>query len=291
MIVAMDYDDTAAGSRGNGVGDPAILVDQKTGHLYLVALWSFGNRGWHGSGPGLTPEETGQLVISRSTDDGLTWEPPRSITHQVKQPGWRLCFNGPGAGIQLKDGALVFAAQFRDADETSKSCFIYSKDAGETWAISPPAAPDKPLTSEAQVVQLADESLLITMRNESRGPERAWARWVWEQDISQGRWVDLRFDVRDPVCMAGLTRHPNGMVLLSNNNSARRERMTIRYSSDDGVTWSSGKLLDSRPSAYSCLAVLPNGEVGILYECGDASSVETLTFAKFSPEWLLEADK
>ncbi len=286
MIVAMDYDEQVPGSRGNGVGDPAILVDRTTGHLFIAALWSFGDNGWNGSKSGMTPKETGQFVISRSTDDGLTWEPPISITPQIKQPEWRLCFNGPGAGIQLADDTLVFPAQFRDAQGKASSCFVFSTDQGKNWQISPAAIPDTPPTSESQIVQLPDGSLLMTMRNESRFHKRLWSRWQWQDRLENGQWVDTRADVIDPVCMAGLTTHPDGYVLLSNNNSDRRERMTIRYSSD-GKSWSEGKLLDDRPSAYSCLAILPNGDVGILYECGD-HSVQTLTFARFPLAWVLE---
>jgi sialidase-1 len=286
LIVALDYDQQVPNSLGNGVGDPAIVVDQTTGHVFIAALWSLGDNGWNGSGAGMAPAETGQLVIARSTDDGLTWEPPRSITQQIKTDSWRLLFNGPGAGIQLTDGTLVFPAQYKDAAGKPASCFIFSCDQGEQWQISPPAIPDTPWTSEAQLVQVSDGSLLMTMRNESRDPQRAWSRWEWRDELAQGRWVDTRLAVADPVCMAGLLRHPSGWLILSNNNSNRRERMTVRSSRDDGRTWSEGRLLDPRPSAYSCLAALPNGEIGILYECGEHHSVETLTFARFPLEWV-----
>lgn len=288
MITAIDYDQHVPNSQGNGVGDPAILVDRNTGHLYIAALWSFGNNGWNGSGPGLDPAETGQLVVSRSTDDGLTWERPVSITSQIKDKPWRLLFNGPGAGIQLTDGTLVFPAQFKDSTGKASSCFIYSQDQGEKWQISPPAIPGTPLTSESQIVQRSDGSLLMTMRNETRDPQRAWSCWQWTNHLANGNWVDTRLDVTDPVCMAGLTRHPSGVLLLSNNNSNRRERMTIRYSKDEGQTWSNGRLLDPRPSAYSCIATMANGDIGILYECGDNRSTETLTFATFPLEWVVE---
>ena len=291
MIVAMDYDKAQPGSRGNGVGDAAILVDKTTGHVFLAALWSYGDRGWNGSGPGMEPEETGQLVIARSVDDGVTWEKPKSITGQVKQKDWRLCFQGPGAGIQLTDETLVFPAQYKNANNKPSSCFIFSRDHGETWQISPPAVPDSPPTSESQIVQLSDGSLLMTMRNESKFKKRVWSRWTWTDRLENGKWVDTRLDVTDPVCMAGLTRHPNGFLLLSNNNSTRRERMTIRYSDNEGKLWSEGKLLDIRQSAYSCLAVLPSGEIGVLYECGERGSVETLTFAKFPLAWVTDPIK
>lgn len=288
MIVAMDYDRNAPGSAGNGVGDPAILVDQKTGHLFLAALWSYGDNGWQGSGAGLSQQETGQLVISRSMDDGQTWETPRSITPQIKKPQWQLCFQGPGAGIQSSDGTLVFPAQFKDELGKPSSCFIYSQDGGDNWRISPAAIPDQPPTSESQIVQVGPKLLLMTMRNEARGPMRWWSRWRWESQLSDGTWEEPWMDVQDPVCMAGLTAHPSGAVLLSHNDSPKREKMTIRVSQDQGRSWSKGRLLDDRPSGYSCLTVLPDGDIGILYEVGDRNDVETLTFARFPLDWVLQ---
>lgn len=288
MIVAMDYDKQVPDSAGNGVGDPSILVDKKTGIVFIAALWSMGKNGWHESGTGLSPKETGQLVIARSSDDGLTWSLPASITSQIKRPEWKLCFQGPGAGIQLDDGTLVFPAQFKDQNDKASSCFIFSQDGGDNWQISPAAIPDQPPTSESQIVQTAPKVLLMTMRNESREPQRLWSRWRWEAPLANGKWDDYWMDVQDPVCMAGLTAHPSGILLLSNNNSMNREKMTIRASRDLGTTWSTGKLLDHRPSGYSCLTTLPNGDVGILYEVGDNNDVETLTFARFPLSWVLQ---
>ncbi len=70
----------------DGIGDPAVLLDKNTGTIWVAATWSHGNRSWTGSGPGLKPEETGQLILVRSDDDGITWSKPINITEQVKQP-------------------------------------------------------------------------------------------------------------------------------------------------------------------------------------------------------------
>jgi sialidase-1 len=295
----LDFDSRVANSLGNGVGDPTIVVDRVTGTVFVAALWSQGNRGWKGSGPGMSPEETGQLVITKSTDDGLTWSAPINITHQVKEPAWRLCFNGPGAGIQLQDGTLVIPAQYRQADGTPHSCFIYSRDHGDSWLISPPAIPGDNPTSESQIAELDDGSLLLTLRDESRSGQRLWARWSWHESAEKstqlstqlptdtataaaGEWSEPWRVVTDPTCMASLIKHPNGKLLFSNpNHPTKRVAMTIRRSDDGGKSWSAGRLLADGECMYSCMTILPSGKIGILYEVDD-----TLTFAKFPYDWI-----
>lgn len=289
MRAILDFDKAEKDARGNGVGDPAILVDRRTGHILVVALWSNGNRAWNGSGPGLAPDETGQLVLTRSADDGTTWSPPVNITAKVRgrDPKWRLFFNGPGSGIQLRDGTLVFAAQFRDAAGAPHSCFIFSTDGGDTWTASAPAIPTTPPTSEAQVAELADGSLLLSMRDESRGGKRAWAKYTWAGELGKGTWGGPWFTAPDPTCMASVLRVPDGPLLFTNPNSAKqRVALMVRASTDDGKTWSAGRVIDPRPCAYSCLTLLKDGRVGVLYECGDKSTVETLTFARFPRAWV-----
>jgi sialidase-1 len=283
-ILAFDKDE--AGTRGNGVGDPCIVVDRQTNTVFVAALWSKGNRSWYGSGPGLTPDETGQLVLVRSADDGLTWSKPVSITPQVKDPTWRLCFQGPGSGIQLLDGTLVIPAQFKAADAVPHACFVASRDHGATWKISPPAIPATPPTSEAQIAQLDDGALLLSMRNEAHGGVRAWARWEWKDDVLSGKWSEPWLAVPDPTCMASLIRCPNGPLLFSNPNSAKkREALTVRASFDVGKTWSDGRLLEPGGAMYSCLSVLRDGRIGILYEAGAKC---TLVFARFPLAWVTE---
>jgi sialidase-1 len=293
MQFILDFDEAEKESRGNGVGDPAVLVDRETGHILVAGLWSKGDHAWNGSGPGLSPDETGQFVLTRSTDDSKTWSKPINITQKIngRDPKWRLCFNGPGNGIQLRDGPLVFAAQFRDAAGVPHSCFIFSSDGGDTWTISPPAIPKMPPTSESQIAELADGSLLLSMRDESRSGKRAWAKFTWKDDLSKGTWGEPWFTVPDPTCMASLVSHPKGPLLFSNPNSAtQRVALTIRTSTDDGKTWSDGRMLDSRPCAYSCLTVLKDGSIGVLYECGDKSTIETLSFARFPLGWVAGLD-
>lgn len=289
MQTILAFDHTEAGAMGNGVGDAAVLVDRKTGNILVVGLWSHGDRGGNGSGPGLSPEETGQMMMTRSVDDGVTWSPPINITRKIagRDPKWHLCFQGPGKGIQLTDGTLVFAAQIRDSESVYHSCFIYSRDGGDNWTISPMAIPTTPPTSESQIAQLPDGSLLLSMRDESRGGQRLWARYDWKGSLADGHWSKPWRACPDPTCMASLISLPSGELIFSNCNSAKdRVAMTIRTSRDGGHTWSVGHLLDPRHCAYSCLTELADGRIGILYECGDSNPYQTLEFARFPLQWV-----
>jgi hypothetical protein len=106
-------------------------------------------------------------------------------------------------------------------------------------------------------------------------------------DVTKGRWGEPWFAVPDPTCMGSLVRHPAGPLVLSSPGSPReRKALTIRTSSDAGKTWGDGRVLDPRPCGYSCLSVLADGRVGVLYECGDRGSYETLTFASFPLAWV-----
>lgn len=258
--------------RYDGVGDPAILVDEKSGRIWLAGVWSHGNRGWHGSGQGMSPEETGQLMLVWSDDDGRTWSEPRNITREVKKPEWHFLLQGPGAGITMKDGTLVFAAQYQDGDKhpdgrkkgTPFSTIIYSRDQGETWEIGTGI---KSNTTEAQVVELSDGSLMLNCRDNRGG-----ARTVGvTRDL--GKTWNLhptdRQALPEPVCMASLLRI-GGQLYFSNPASrSGRYDMTIQISEDEGMTWPEKwhTLYDSRLlNGYSCLAPIGEDHIGVLYE-------------------------
>ncbi len=283
--------DMGAPQPKNGIGDPAILVDRQTGRIWVAALWSKGNNGFHGSGPGLTPDETGQLVLTYSDNDGRSWSTPASITPQVKDPKWMLLFQGPGNGISMRNGTLVFPAQFRDAKGMPHSTILYSADHGKTWKVGTGA---KANTTEAAVVELQDGSLMLNMRD-NRGGTRSIAV---TKDLGK-TWTEhptSRKALPEPVCMASLVRWDtvlNGArqswLAFSNPNVAKapRRNLTVKLSPDDGATWPTERqvLLDEGNSAgYSCLAPLNDHVIGILYEGSRAHlTFQLLDIADFFP--------
>jgi lysophospholipase L1-like esterase len=276
MRSILDYDAAAPLARGNGVSSPCILVDRQTGRVFVAALWSHGDRGWNGSGPGLHPEQTGQIVLIHSDDDGLSWSPPRSITSEVKKPEWRLCAQGPGCGAQLRDGTLVFPAYFRESSGAAHACLILSRDHGRSWTASKPAVPDSPPTSEAQVAELADGSVLFSMRDDSRSGRRLWNRF----NPADGSWGTPWLGMTDPTSRAALLRCDDGSLVFCNPvNPKVRATLTVRTSWDDGQTWSDGRLVDPRTSNTPSMSILGDGRIAVLYE-GDGG----LHLARFWPE-------
>jgi sialidase-1 len=253
----------------DGVGDPCIFSDRETGRLFVAALWSHGKRAWHGSGPGVTPDETGQLVIATSDDDGQTWSKPRNVTAEVKDPAWRLVLAGPGTGITLTDGTLVFPGQFKDSKNVPHSTLIWSKDRGTSWQIGTGV---KDRTTESQLVELGDGSIMINCRDD-RGGARTVAV---TRDL--GRTWELHSTDRkalpESVCMASLLRLDlpgKGPHLFFSNPATTKGRhtMTVKVSADEGLTWPEHwhELYDARSGlGYSCLAPADASHIGVLYE-------------------------
>lgn len=269
----------------NGVGDPSILVDPKTGTIYVAALWTHGiaaNRAWWGVRPGLEPEEgAAQLLIVSSTDDGKTWSKPQNITKQVRDSTWRISLQGPGRGITMEDGTLVFPFQYVDSAMMPHATMIYSKNRGQTWHLAETSA--KSNTTEAQVVELNPGEIMINARD-NRGGSRA----IYTTKDMGKTWQEhptSRSALIEPVCMASLIKVPASqnstkkeILLFSNpNHLSQRKDITIKASTDGAKTWPAEHqvLLDNQKGwGYSCLTMIDKETVGILYE----SSAAQMTF-------------
>lgn len=269
MKVIMDMGEP---HRNNGIGDPAVLFDPRTKTIWVAALWSKGNNSLAHSRPGLSPDSSGQFVLVKSMDDGKTWSAPINITEQVKDPKWHIYFNGPGNGIAMQNGTLVFPSQYWDENKLPWSAVIYSKDNGKTWKSGTGAIPN---TTESQVVETDPGTLMLNMRN-NRGNFRSVSiskdfGHTWTEHVTSYNALP------DPVCMASIIKarvNVNGVkrdvLFFSNVNSqTARHRMTIKASLDMGETWLpvNELMIDERHSfGYSCLTKIDDNTIGILYE-------------------------
>ncbi len=147
---------------------------------------------------------------------------------------------------------------------------------------------------ECAVVELSDGRLMLNMRSSGETPRCR--RACFSNDGAE-TWIDQHPDetLVEPPCQASLVRYGwadagnRSRLLFSNPANGQfnqRNRLTVRLSYDEGRTWPVAKLLCAGPSAYSCLAVLPDGSIGCLYEAGEKHPYEKILFTAFTLDWL-----
>lgn len=301
----------------NGVSDACILVDKNTNDIYVAGLWMHGvldeNGKWRegltedsdywmhqwkqkGSQPGFGIKETCQFLITKSVDEGNTWSFPDNITQKTKKNEWWLLAPAPGRGITLSDGTLLFPTQGRDKDGIPYSNITYSKDNGLTWNTSNPAYSD---VTECNAVQLETGEIMLNMRdNRNRGTLKGNGRRICVTSDLGKTWMEhstSRKALLEPTCMGSLHKHEytkNGikrsiMLFANPNNYDRRDKMTLKVSYDDGMTWPDEHwiLFDQyKSSGYSSITSIDENSIGIFYE----SSQAELAFIKINLDELLK---
>ncbi|WP_129714719.1 sialidase family protein [Pedobacter sp. SYP-B3415] len=290
----------------NGVSDACILVDQKTGTIFIAGLWMHGvinkegkwleglneestdwNHQWRdkGSQPGFGVKQTSQFLLTRSTDNGKTWSQPVNLTKMCKKEEWWLWAPAPGQGITLKDGTLVFPTQGRDRTGKAFSNITYSKDGGKTWKTSEPAVQES--TTENMAVELSDGRVMLNMRSNANRTDTSSrnGRAVAVTSNLGASWTEHQSShsaLIEPTCMASIIRHDytekgnrkSILVFCNPDSKVARNNISIKVSTDDGKTWPRKILLDQEKSrGYSCLTSVSPGVIGVLYESSQADLV------------------
>lgn len=269
-----------AAGNGDVLGNPAPVV-LASGRIILLSTWNSAQVHESQIQPGFG-NDSRRVFVSTSDDDGLTWTSPREVTADVKRSSWGWYATGPGAGIQLtrgqRVGRIVVPCNHREQG-IDRSHVITSDDDGATWRVGGVTAEG---TNESRAVELADGGVMLNSRNHrSTSKQRAVSI-----SADAGDSFDPAQFRRDPVliephCQAAIVRHSwpaggePGLLLFSNPASkTKRERLTIRGSCDDGATWPLQHVVFGGGSAYSDLAVLPDGRVAVLYEKDGYQSIE-----------------
>ena len=280
----------------NGCSDPGIVVDPKTGDVFVAAVWTWGRPGTHqwgkdGSEPGFEIEKSSQFLMVRSSDDGQTWSEPENLTRQLKEEDWILFAPSPQQGIALPDGTIIMPGEGRDAEDRHFSNLMISRDHGKSWTLSNPASYNN---TESQAVLLGDGSIMLNCRSDGPIKFRTVAitsdlGMTWRPHATNRKVLiepncngsTYRFDYEEN----GESKH---ILLFANPYSqTRRENHTIRVSFDDGLTWPEEyhTLLDVGLGAgYPSLSRIDDKHIGIVYEGSQAE----LVFEKLSLNELLK---
>ncbi|HAK77086.1 MAG TPA: exo-alpha-sialidase [Runella sp.] len=250
-----------------------------------------------------------EVWYKTSTDNGHTWSESFNITTQVSKPhkpelnpqynfqqDWRSYANTPGHGLQIQKGKYkgrIFIAANHSAGppQAQSRDYVahgyYSDDHGKTFKLAPNLTYAG--SNEATAAETSDGSLLFNCRNQSGDSKyriQAFSRNAGET------WTEVKImnDLPDPVCQGSMIDYQpqkgQHVLIFSNLSSqTKREKLTVRFSTDDGKVWSAGKEIYGGSAAYSDLVIQKDGQIGVLYEKDDYTQI---VYAFFSYKWLVE---
>jgi len=211
---------------------------------------------------------------------------PQVVEHGIKKEGWHSMWPAPGRGTVLSNGRLAVPVTVYDL-ENYHTYIVYSDDHGDSWQLSNKVGTT---INEATLVELDEHKLFVNARN------RTGNRAIVRSDDGGESWSEITYheELPDPTCMGsciGIKDKKGKNVLIFSNaaNQNQRSHMTVKLSYDNGKTWPAQRLIYEGPAAYSCLTVMPDGEIGLLYENGEKSPYEKISLIKFPIDWI--ADK
>ncbi|ASO20034.1 sialidase-1 [Actinoalloteichus hoggarensis] len=284
----------------NTFGNPSPVVDPESGRIVLLSTHNGGDVTETEIRSGdIDPADSRRVWVQHSDDDGRTWSEPREITEDVKLPDWRWYATGPVHAIALREGPhagrLIVPANHSDSppegsadigteDRYYGAHLLYSDDGGATWSIGAlESTADGVINgNETTVAELPDGRLYVNTRNQNgTAPGNRAAAYSGDGGASLDAPLRPVPDLVAPIVQGSTLQVQDGPLLFAAPGSAsRRERLTVRGSTDGGVTWSDGAVLSEAPAAYSDLVPLTGDEVGVYYETGVDSPYETISFQR-----------
>ena len=232
---------------GQSASDPSLITDTVSGTVFLFYNFMDHDRA----------KDVYFFHVVYSTDNGLTWSEPEDITAQVAPEEWRgdFKFLTSGQGTATRDGRLLHTM----VNLQKGLHLIESTDGGRTWHL--PA-------DESKVIELPDGRWMINSRVNEGG-----MRWIHISEDKGRTWIsNPHSDLPDPGCNGAIVHYPylggdDGCLLFVNAaDSEYRRNLTLRWSTDGGLTWSAGLTIVEGDAGYSDLAVLPSGDVVVFYE-------------------------
>ena len=240
---------------------------------------------------------------------------------------WRVIAVGPGHSIQLSNGRLIAAVWMSDGTgkefgagrlghRPSEVAVVYSDDHGETWKAGEFVVRNEERfrnPNETCAVELSDGRVLFNTRTESHTHRRL----ITISPNGVSGWSEPVFDdaLVEPICFGSIIGYDGDSggrnIVFANpgvlertmeggpgsrgigpdetGKGFDRKFLTVRLSEDDCRTWSASRLLEDGPSGYSDLAVLPDGTLLCLYECGIIERMcddRYLRLARFNSAWI-----
>ncbi|MFI1847359.1 exo-alpha-sialidase [Streptomyces sp. NPDC020480] len=294
---------------GDTHGNPAPIVDQRTGRIVLASTYNTGRD--DSQGCNVPCDRTPHLQYS--DDDGATWSAPRDLSDSLLPASWNSWYaTGPVHGIQLTHGRhrgrLLFTINTESHDGTritaNHAALAYSDDGGDTWRIgavdSWPVAADgtfRQKPSEMTLVEREDGSVYVNGR-EQDGTDLGHRDFAISRDGGESFTGPFRTipDLYTPQVQGSILRLRgedrdgySRLLFAAPADPDRRRTMMIRSSWNEGRGWDPvdrGKVVTTDWSGYSDMVAISRDEVGLMYEGGAVDARDEIRFARFTEGWL-----
>ncbi|MGW4730622.1 sialidase family protein [Streptomyces shenzhenensis] len=292
-----------AAGHGDTRGNPAPVVDPRTGAIVLVTSYNSGAvteaeiiRGE------VTPEQGRRVFVQRSQDDGRHFTPPQEITAEVKPAGWRWYATGPGHAVVLTrgphTGRLVVPANHSAAppagspDTGQEAKYygghaFYSDDGGRTWRLGfvDDSYDGRVNSNESTAAQLPDGRLYFNSRDQNgSSPGNRVDSYSSDGGQSLDRPYAVQPTLNDVPVVEGSVLQVRGrhapLLFSAPSVPDARAAMAVWRSVDRGVTFTKVRTLSRDKAGYSDLVQLDVGTVGVFYETGTRGAYDTISFRR-----------
>ena len=282
----------ADGTSSNGYGDAAVVVDRESGKVLVICV---SGKVVFSSGSSSKHNKMARIVGSA---DGLTWQSPEDVTTAFFDnllPSAYTMFMASGRMIQSQHvkvgdyyriyGVLLVREKSGWFSKSNNNYVVYSDDFGASWSILGGSYCLKG-GDEAKVEELPNGDLVMSSRTSGgryfnvfnfTNLNSASGSWGSATKYSFGGSNSTNGEL---MLYKGLT-DANGtaynVMLQSLPTGSSRSNVAVYYKafaadksswavSDFTSGWTKGIEVDNGASAYSTMTILPNGEIGFLYE-------------------------
>jgi len=216
------------------------------------------------------------LYLVRSDDGGRTWKAPSILNPQVKKETEGFYGVGPGRGLILQSGRILFPCYVYNGVEKQRASFIYSDDDGMSWKRSPDATRNL-YSGESQLIEMRDGTIRCFFRNNQKqicyvDAVEAEDGYCWKDENRTG--IPCCPDCQNSVLAYSKDCDSRQVILVScpKDTAGRRHGVIYRALADeDGkMVWDVLEEItgDGEPFSYSCLTELSDGTLAVLYEGG-----------------------
>lgn len=211
-----------------------------------------------------------------SDDDGLTWSGPVDLNPQIKPDDLMILLVGPGRGLQLESGRLLVNVY----GDNGAIGAIFSDDHGLTWRLGNLSRFPGTSGSETQSVEVRQPGGKTAVKMFCRAQGQPYVTVCTSYDGGES-FTQAYFDeaLLNPNCQISVIRYPYvvagypdrpGYLFSGCHSSKRRINGTVQIGiyleETDRFEWVSSKLIAEAAFMYSCLTVIEENRVGLLYE-------------------------